>query len=147
LVAATSPYKQPRDEVRRQIGRYIEAYVDCPTEKLIQRDSTGKYKKALSGEIPNFIGITEPYEPPTSPEVTIKSDVETVEDSALRIFQSLLDLTFMTGEEMKIITGKKMKANLSAGRKLRAAAAKGARARPSGRRIEKKAAAKGAKRR
>ena len=60
-------------------------------EKLIQRDSTGKYKKALSGEIPNFIGITEPYEPPTSPEVTIQSDVEPVEEGARKIFQSLLD--------------------------------------------------------
>src|SRR5438874_10118271 len=61
LVAATSPYKGAREENRRDIGRYVEVYVDCPTEKLISRDSTGKYKKALSGEIPNFIGITEPY--------------------------------------------------------------------------------------
>jgi adenylylsulfate kinase len=86
-------------------------YVDCPTEKLIERDSTGKYKKALSGEIPNFIGITEPYEPPTSPEVTIHSDTEAVEDGAMKIFQSLLDLGYVTTEELKVITGKKMKAN------------------------------------
>src|SRR4051794_21335234 len=45
LVAATSPYKQVREDNRRSIGRYIEVYVDCPTEKLIQRDSTGRYKK------------------------------------------------------------------------------------------------------
>ena len=43
LVAATSPYKAPREENRRAIGRYIEVYVNCPTEKLIQRDTTGKY--------------------------------------------------------------------------------------------------------
>ncbi len=111
LVAATSPYKQAREDNRRQIGRYVEVYVDCPTEKLIQRDSTGKYKKALSGEIPNFIGITEPYEPPNSPEVTIHSDTESVEDAAPRIFQSLLDLAYLSGEDVKVITGKRMKAN------------------------------------
>jgi adenylylsulfate kinase len=111
IVAATSPYKPVREENRRLIGRYVEVYVDCPTEKLIQRDHTGRYKKALSGEIPNFVGITEPYEPPTSPEVTIHSDVETVEDSAPRVLQSLLDLGYVSGEDVKVITGKRMKAN------------------------------------
>lgn len=110
LVASVSPYKAGRDEQRKQIGRFIEVYVDCPTEKLIQRDSTGKYKKALAGEIPNFIGITEPYEPPSAPEVTIHSDQEAVEESGLRIFQSLLDLACVSAEELKTITGKKMKA-------------------------------------
>jgi adenylylsulfate kinase len=109
LVACTSPYKQVRDEARRAIGRYIEVYVDCPTEKLIQRDTTGRYKKALQGEIPNFVGITEPYEPPTGAEVTIKSDSESVEAGALRIFQALLDLRYVTPEELKIITGTRMK--------------------------------------
>lgn len=111
LVPCVSPYKSVREENRRTIGRYVEVYVDCPTETLIERDTTGKYKKALSGEIPNFIGITEPYEPPTSPEVTVHSDTESVEDGAAKIFQSLLDLGYMTSEELKIITGKKMKAN------------------------------------
>ena len=107
LVASVSPYKAAREDNRRLIGRYLEVYVDCPTEKLIQRDSTGKYKKALGGEIPNFVGITEPYEPPCSPEVTIRSDVESVETGALRIFQALLDLGHVTPEELKVITGKR----------------------------------------
>lgn len=111
ICAAISPYKSSREENRRLIGRYVEVYVDCPTEKLIERDTTGKYKKALAGEIPNFIGITEPYEPPNSPEVTIKSDVETVEQGGLKIFQALLDLGYMTPEELKVITGTKWKAN------------------------------------
>lgn len=110
LVAAVSPYKALRDEARKRIGRFLEVYVDCKTEELIRRDSTGRYKKALSGEIPNFIGITEPYEPPTSPEVTIHSDVDSVEEGALRIFQALLDLGHLTSEDLKIITGKRMKA-------------------------------------
>ncbi|HEY3585582.1 MAG TPA: adenylyl-sulfate kinase, partial [Myxococcaceae bacterium] len=112
-------------------------YVDCPTEKLIQRDSTGKYKKALAGEIPNFVGITEPYEPPSSPEVTIRSDVESVESGALRIFQALLDMGHVTGDELKTITGKRMRASPPA--------KKGARARPAARaaRVAKPRKAKG----
>lgn len=160
LVPAVSPYKNTREENRRGIGRYVEVYVDCPTEKLIQRDTTGKYKKALNGEIPNFIGITEPYEPPTSPEVTLHSDVESVEDGAMRIFQSLLDLGFMTPDELKTITGKKMKAQPlpAKGRNGAAAAAAvpakpskaaqaGAKARPAARaaRVAKPAAKKGSK--
>lgn len=113
LVAATSPYKSVRDENRRLIGRYIEVFMDCATEKLMQRDTTGKYKKALSGEIPNFIGITEPYEPPpaNSAEVVIRSDLEPVDEGARRILQALLDLSCVGADELKVITGKKMKAN------------------------------------
>jgi adenylylsulfate kinase len=111
LVPCVSPYKAAREENRRNIGRYVEVYVDCPTEQLIARDSTGRYKKALNGEIPNFIGITEPYEPPNSPEVTILSHTESVEDGAAKVFQALLDLGYMTTEELKTITGKRMKAN------------------------------------
>ncbi|WP_224370024.1 adenylyl-sulfate kinase [Hyalangium versicolor] len=155
IVASVSPYKTVREENRRVIGKYVEVYVDCPTEKLIERDSTGKYKKALSGEIPNFIGITEPYEPPTSPEVTIHSDTESVEDGAMKIFQSLLDLSLVTPEDLKVITGKKMKAN-PLPKKARAPEpkaekpGKGAKARPATRaaRVAKPAPApkKGAKR-
>ena len=159
LACAVSPYKSAREENRRAIGRYIEVYADCPTEVLIQRDTTGKYKKALSGEIPNFIGITEPYEPPNSPEVTLRSDQESVEDGAGKIFQSLLDLGYVTTEELKVITGKKMKAQplpaKKAGRrpepaakpaaaKPAAKAEKGAKARPAARaaRMSKPAPAK-----
>lgn len=151
IVPSVSPYKTVREENRRVISKYVEVYVDCPTEKLIERDSTGKYKKALSGEIPNFIGITEPYEPPTSPEVTIHSDTESVEDGAMKIFQSLLDLSLVTQDELKVITGKKMKAN-PPGKKARQAeapakaekAGKGAKARPATRaaRVAKPAAPK-----
>src|SRR6185295_1820430 len=110
LVAAVSPYKTAREENRRAVGRYILFYVTGPTEKLIERDSTGKYKKALAGEIPNFIGITEPYEPPNAPEVTIHSDTESVEDGGRKVFQALLNLGYVTVDELKTITGKKMNA-------------------------------------
>jgi len=113
VVACCSPYKSVREENRRLMSRYVEVYVDCPTEDLIKRDNTGKYKKALHGEIPNFIGITEPYEPPGSPEVTIQSNIEPVEPGGMRVFQSLLDLAYLTPEEVKTITGTKLKANPS----------------------------------
>lgn len=111
LVACASPDKQSRDENRRRIQRYIEVYVDCPTDELIKRDTTGKYKKALAGEIPNFVGITEPYQPPSSAEVIVHTNTESIEDGGLKVFQSLLDLSYMTPEELKVITGTKMKAN------------------------------------
>ena len=113
LVACASPDKAGRDENRRRIQRYIEVYVDCPTDELIKRDTTGKYKKALAGEIPNFVGITEPYQPPppNSAEVTVHTNVENIEAGGLKVFHSLLDLSYMTPEELKIITGTKMKAN------------------------------------
>lgn len=137
LAASVSPYKAGRDEVRRMIPRYVEVYVDCPTEKLIERDSTGKYKKALNGEIPNFIGITEPYEPPGSPEVTVHSDTEPVEEGARKIFQALLDLGYVSSEELKTITGKKMKAQplpkKGARREAAAPAKSGSKARPAAR--------------
>lgn len=134
LVAAVSPYKAVREENRRAIQRYLEVYVDCPTEKLIERDSTGRYKKALAGEIPNFIGITEPYEPPTSPEVMIHAETESIEEGALRIFQALLDLGYVSPEELRVITGKRMKKAQPVKKARRSGAAqKGAKARPAAR--------------
>jgi adenylylsulfate kinase len=142
LVPCVSPYKAVREENRRAISRYIEVYVDCPTETLIERDGTGRYKRALGGEIPNFIGITEPYEPPNSAEVVLHSDVESVEEGAAKIFQALLDLGYMTQDELKIITGKKMKANPPTKKVVTArvapkpvvkAVGKGAKARPAAR--------------
>ena len=109
LVAAVSPYKANREENRRAIARYVEVYVDCPTDKLIERDSTGRYKKALGGEIPNFIGITEPYEPPTAPEVIIHSDTETVEEGGRKVLQSLANLGYISAEEMRTILGEKVR--------------------------------------
>jgi adenylylsulfate kinase len=105
LVASVSPYKTGREENRRLIGRYLEVFVDCPTDKLIQRDTTGRYRRALAGEIPNFIGITEPYEPPSAPEITIHSDAEPVEEGARRVFQALLDLGYLRPEDVRTITG------------------------------------------
>jgi adenylyl-sulfate kinase len=89
IVAAISPYRAVRDEVRSRIENFVEVYVECPLEVLAERDVKGLYKKALAGEIPSFTGISDPYEPPLNPEVIIPSSCETPEESAARIWATL----------------------------------------------------------
>jgi adenylyl-sulfate kinase len=89
IVAAISPYRAVREEVRARIQNFVEVYVECPVELLAERDVKGLYKKALAGEIANFTGISHPYEPPVSPEVTVHSSTETVEQSVERIWATL----------------------------------------------------------
>src|ERR1700724_1407534 len=82
IVAAISPYRAVRDEVRSTIPNFVEVYVECPIEVLAERDVKGLYKKALAGEIPHFTGVSDPYEAPLNPEVTVDSSRETPEESA-----------------------------------------------------------------
>jgi adenylylsulfate kinase len=107
LVPTVSPYRESRDQNRREIGRFVEVFVDAPVEQLIQRDSKGHYKKALAGDLPNFIGITEPYEPPHNPEVTVRTHLQRVEESAQEIFQTLLDLGYLKPAEVSQIVGQR----------------------------------------
>lgn len=109
IVPALSPYRDARDQLRREIGRFVEVFVDCPVDVLMQRDNTGRYKKAMNGEIPNFVGITDPYEPPANPEVTVHTDQEQVAEAAERIFQSLLDLGFLKPDDVHLLAGKALK--------------------------------------
>ena len=87
ISAAISPYKEIRDYNRQQIGRFVEIYVRCSIEALTQRDVKGLYKKALAGEIQNFTGISDPYEAPEHPEITVDSERQTKEES----LQAILD--------------------------------------------------------
>ena len=77
IAAAISPYQAVRDEVRARITNFVEVYVECPVETLAQRDVKGLYKQALAGAIPQFTGVSDPYEPPLNPEVTIHSSRQT----------------------------------------------------------------------
>src|SRR3982750_4895444 len=88
--AVESPYKETRDEARRQIGRFLEVFVECPIEKLIERDKTGRYKKALAGEMKNLVGISEPYEPPQHPEVIIDTSKTGVDEAVEHILGQLV---------------------------------------------------------
>lgn len=89
VVAAISPYRETRDEVKRKIGNFLEVFVDCDLATLIARDVKGLYKRALSGEIGGFTGISDPYEPPLQPDLVIRTDRESPEESIRRVWQEL----------------------------------------------------------
>ena len=91
VTAFISPYRADRDQVRALMkdGDFVEVYVDCPVEVCEQRDVEGLYKKARAGEIKEFTGISAPYEAPNSPELTIKTSQQSVEESAMQILRHL----------------------------------------------------------
>ncbi|MBI4531118.1 MAG: adenylyl-sulfate kinase, partial [Candidatus Latescibacteria bacterium] len=84
-----------RDEIRAQIGNFVEVYARCPLETLIDRDVKGLYKKALRGEIEQFTGVSDPYEEPLNPEVIIETDTETPDESAQKILNTLRELGYI----------------------------------------------------
>lgn len=91
IASAISPYRAVRDENRELIGsnKFIETYVEVPIEVAIERDVKGLYKKALSGEIKQFTGISDPYEAPLNPEITVNSGTQAVEESLADIITYL----------------------------------------------------------
>jgi adenylyl-sulfate kinase len=89
IVAAISPYREARDELKSRIANFIEVYVECPIEVLTLRDVKGLYKRAIAGEIGNFTGISDPYEPPLNPSVVIHSDRESVDEGFGKIWREL----------------------------------------------------------
>ncbi|KAF0249682.1 MAG: adenylylsulfate kinase [bacterium] len=95
ISAAISPYREIRDEVRKMIGDFVEVYVHCPLEVCAKRDVKGLYAKAMSGEIPVFTGVSDPYEEPLNPEVLVDSSKETPEESAQKILKKLEELGYL----------------------------------------------------
>jgi adenylyl-sulfate kinase len=96
IAAAISPYREIRDEVRGKVGRFVEVYVSAPIDVLAERDVKGLYKKALRGEIKNFTGVDDPYEPPQTPEVVCHSDgSETPQQSAAKVICKLEELGYI----------------------------------------------------
>jgi adenylylsulfate kinase len=95
LVSAISPYREIREEVRHRIGNFVEVYVNAPLEVCEKRDVKGLYKKARSGEIKNFTGINDPYEPPLNPEVECRTDLETLEESVAKVLAKLEELSYL----------------------------------------------------
>jgi adenylylsulfate kinase len=75
IVAAISPFRSARDRVRGRIHNFLEVFLDSPLEVLAQRDPKGLYDKAQRGEILDFTGISDPYEPPVSPELAVRTDL------------------------------------------------------------------------
>jgi adenylyl-sulfate kinase len=89
VASAISPYRAVREEVRGQVRDFVEVYVKCPIDVLVDRDVKGLYAKALAGEIENFTGISDPYEAPTDPEIIVETDRESIDESVARILGAL----------------------------------------------------------
>lgn len=99
IAAAISPYRAIRDEVRESIINFVEIYVKASLETCTQRDVKGLYRKALAGEIKNFTGVSDPYEPPLNPELTINTESESAAESTARIMRKLENLGYLQGVE------------------------------------------------
>jgi 3'-phosphoadenosine 5'-phosphosulfate synthase len=103
ITAAISPYREIRDEVRVKVGNsegrpgFVEVYVKCSLDELVRRDVKGLYEKALRGEIENFTGVSDPYEPPLNPEVVVDTEAEGVEESVAKVIRALVALGHLDG--------------------------------------------------
>jgi len=91
ICAAISPYRATRNDVRNMVGadQFVEVFVDTPLDECERRDTKGLYSKARKGEVKNFTGIDDPYEPPLSPEITIETVTASAEENAHRILEFL----------------------------------------------------------
>ncbi|HEU4434723.1 MAG TPA: adenylyl-sulfate kinase, partial [Pyrinomonadaceae bacterium] len=97
ICAAVSPYRATRNDVRNMIGadRFVEVFVNTPLEECERRDVKGMYLKARRGELKNFTGIDDPYEPPVQPELELETTFNSAEDNARLIISYLADRGFL----------------------------------------------------
>lgn len=96
FVSAISPYREIREEVKGLIGDFVEVFVNAPLNVCEDRDVKGLYKKARSGEIPEFTGVSDPYEAPENPTVECRTDLETLEESMAKVMKTLEELGYIT---------------------------------------------------
>lgn len=89
LASFISPYKEQRQELREKIPNFIEIFVNAPLEVCEKRDTKGFYKKARTGEIKNFTGISHPYESPTNPDIELRTDIWTIEECTEKVIEYL----------------------------------------------------------
>ena len=91
LTAFISPFQKERDTVRALVeeDEFIEVFIDTPLAICESRDPKGLYEKARKGEIANFTGISSPYEAPNKPEIHVKTENISIDESALQIVKYL----------------------------------------------------------
>jgi len=95
LCSFVSPYEDVRKEIKDIIKKevpFIEVYVKCDLKVCIKRDPKGLYKKALKGEIKHFSGISDPYEPPTNPDLILDTEKLTIEESAEKLLNKIKEV-------------------------------------------------------
>jgi len=95
-----SPYQAVRDDVRANTTNFLEVFVDAPLDVVIERDVKGMYKKAIAGEIPNFTGISDPFEAPQNPDIHLRTDQTTPEECAQVILDKLEALGFVPAVQL-----------------------------------------------
>jgi adenylylsulfate kinase len=106
ITAAISPYRELRDEARTQMGdRFIEVYVNASDDVCAERDVKGLYEKAFSGEIKEFTGVSDPYEPPLDPEISLDTENETPEESAQKIIDHLEERSLIPAAQRAGVAG------------------------------------------
>lgn len=96
LSPAISPYREAREMARKEIGNFVEVYLKCPLEVCVERKVKGLSERALKGEMQEFEGISDSFEEPVDPEVVVETDKETVEESANKVIQKLLELGYLS---------------------------------------------------
>ncbi len=105
VCASLSPYRDAREQLRKEARRFVEVFVDCSMEKLQERDAQGIYKRALAGELKEVPGVDVPYEPPAHADVLVHTDQLSIAEEATRVFQALVDLKYMGPTEFGRLTG------------------------------------------
>jgi adenylylsulfate kinase len=95
-----SPYRTTRDWVRSEVTNFIEVFVECSLEECIRRDAKGLYAKALAGEIPEFTGVSDPYEAPVNAEITVNTAEESIEESFAKIMGYLREMGYVPVPEV-----------------------------------------------
>jgi len=100
LASFISPYRATRDWVRSEVTNFIEVFVNCSLEECIRRDVKGLYVKALAGEIPEFTGVSDPYEAPLDAEITVNTDKESIEESFAKIIGYLEEKGYVPVPEL-----------------------------------------------
>ncbi|MGH2751533.1 MAG: adenylyl-sulfate kinase [Actinomycetota bacterium] len=95
ITAAISPYRAIREEARALCKDFVEVYANAPLEVCEERDVKGLYAKARAGEIKGFTGIDDPYEPPSGPEVEVRTDQLRVEESAQKVVDKLIESGYL----------------------------------------------------
>jgi sulfate adenylyltransferase len=98
LCAFISPYKDIRDQSRREIGDFLEVYVKASLDALLERDLKGLYRKALAGEILNFTGVNDPYDAPENPELVCDTDAESIEESTSKVISMLEERGYIAAD-------------------------------------------------
>jgi adenylyl-sulfate kinase len=145
VCAALSPYRDAREQLRREARRFVEVFVDCSMEKLQQRDPEGIYKRALAGELRQVPGVDVPYEPPSHADLIVHTDQLAVAEGATRVFQALVDLKLVGPAEFGRLTGGQRPRRGKAGKAARGGGRKKLRAKAAARKVPRKVAARTAR--